>query len=191
MGWNRRWEGRRWQYLEVLFLAERVGVNAEIYWEDNAAVEVRGEGKAKDGASPDEGRIGVLLAVLVMIVLIVCLVVANIASVHLQHRRLLACADALALSASGHVDAHPFYASGGDTLEVDPAWALAVAQERLVALSTSTCQVGEGVQVVTVQRSAQDVVVEVSAQARLPLVPPFVDTLVAPRLHESGAAVTH
>lgn len=138
----------------------------------------------------EEGRIGVLLAVMVMIVLIACLVVANIAAVHLQHRRLLACADALALAASGHVDAHPFYASGGNALEVNPAWAQAVVQERLVALSASTCQVGEGAQVLSVQRSAQDVVVEVSAHARLPLVPPFVDTLVAPRLQESGAAVT-
>lgn len=146
--------------------------------------------KDEGDAGAEEGRIGVLLAVLVMIVLIACLVAANIAAVHLQHRRLLACADALALAASGHVDAHPFYASGGDRLEVNPAWARAVVQERLVDLSSSTCRVGDGVQVVSVQRSVQDVVVEVSAQALLPLVPPFVDTLVAPRLQESGAAVT-
>ncbi len=57
-------------------------------------------------------------------------------------------------------------------------------------LSTSTCQVGEVVQVLRVERSAKDVVVEVGAQARLPLTPPFVDALVAPRLQESGAAVT-
>lgn len=146
--------------------------------------------QAEGEADAEAGRIGVLMAVLVMIVLIACLVAANIAAVHLQHRRLLACADALALAASGHVDAHPFYASGGGVLEVNPAWAHAVAQERLVALSSSTCQVGEGVHVVSVQRSAQDVVVEVSAQSRLPLMPPFVDTLVAPILRESGAAVT-
>lgn len=138
----------------------------------------------------DEGRIGVLMAVLVMIVLIACLVAANIAAVHLQHRRLLACADALALAASGHVDGHPFYASGGARLEVNPSWAQAVVNERLASLSTSTCRVGEGVQVVSVQRSAQDVVVEVTAQATLPLVPPLMDALVAPRLQESGAAVT-
>lgn len=141
-------------------------------------------------SSDEEGRIGILMAVLVMIVLIACFVAANIAAVHLQHRRLLACADALALAASGQVDAHPFYASGGNLLEVNPAWAQAVTQERLLVLSSSTCQVGEGVHVVSVQRSVQDVVVEVSARARLPLVPPFIDTLVAPRLRESGAAVT-
>ena len=147
-------------------------------------------GDSEDTVESEEGRIGVLMAVLVMIVLIACLVAANIAAVHLQHRRLLACADALALAASGHVDAHPFYASGGHDLEVNPAWALDVARGRLVDLSTSTCQVGEGVQVLRVERSAKDVVVEVGAQARLPLTPPFVDALVAPRLQESGAAVT-
>ncbi|WP_175956920.1 hypothetical protein [Schaalia sp. Marseille-Q2122] len=145
--------------------------------------------KDEGEADAEEGRIGVLMAVLVMIVLIACLVAANIAAVHLQHRRLLACADAVALAASGNVDAHPFYSSGGQNLEVNPAWALGVTQQRLVDLSASTCRVGEGVQVVSVTRSVKDVVVEVRAVATLPLVPPFVNELLAPRLQESGAAV--
>lgn len=140
--------------------------------------------------SREDGRIGVLFAALVGIVLALVLVFANIAAVHLQHRRGMACADALALAGASVVDDGTYFCAGcaNGRAEVHAAGAQEVIQSTLVKFSSSTCKVGTSVQLEEVQVSGADVQVTVGVMSELPFLPPVIGELGAPYIVVSGSA---
>ncbi len=140
--------------------------------------------------SGEEGRIGVLFAALVGIVLALVLVFANIAAVHLQHRRGMACADALALAGASVVDDGAYFCAdcGEGRAEVDIVGAQEVIQSTLVKFSSSTCKVGTSVQVEDVHIAGANVHVVVGFVPELPFLPPLIGELAAPNIVVSGTA---
>lgn len=139
-------------------------------------------------AGGEAGRVGVLFAVLLGIVAALGLVFANIAAVHLQHRRAMACADALALVGANVVDTPVYYclecATGRDNIGVDGAQE--AIREAFVSARGSTCSVGGGVHLGAIDVRGIDVQVEVRVQSQLPVVPSVIGDLVAPELKVTG-----
>ena len=119
---------------------------------------------------------------------------AAITQIHLQDRRLLACADTIAATASAAVAAHDYYL--GDTT-VFPAPSRELAADRataaLVNLKDTTCRIGDeagpGLTAVGIGANGE-VHVEIVARARLPTVPPAVARVALPELIARSSART-
>lgn len=140
----------------------------------------------------EEGRISLLVIGLTALLLSFVLTLAAITTVHVQDRRLLACADRVAAAASAVMDADAYYGAGGNPRRLVPAptAALREARDALDLLASTSCAVGEGVVLAGVDADAGGVVVSVSARARLPLLPPVLGGVVAPVLTASSSAST-
>lgn len=140
----------------------------------------------------DEGRISVLIIGLTALLLTAVLALTVITMVHVQDRRLLGCADRVAAASSGVMDADAYYGAdgGGRRLVPAPGAAAAQAATTLSLLATSSCAVGTGVTLESVQADPTGVVVTVSATATLPLLPPVLGDVVAPTLVASSSATT-
>ncbi len=140
----------------------------------------------------EEGRIALLMTGLMMVVLAFVLVGASITILHVQDRRLLACADRVAAAASNVVDAEAFYGvdGKGQRLVPSPSGSWAVANAALSRLGSTTCRVGTGVHLLDVTVADQEVLVTLSAVANVPLVPPLLGSLVAPTLNAASSART-
>lgn len=137
----------------------------------------------------EEGRIGILFVVLLGIVALVSIVGANVASVHLQHRQALACADTLALAAVSAVDEEQYFCRScpEDVILVE-ALSEHVVHEELGSLVHSTCNVGDVFVVDDVFVEGRDVRVAARVQTVLPFIPGFLDSLVAPLVAVEGQA---
>ncbi len=141
----------------------------------------------------EEGRIALLIVGLIVVVSAFALAAATITAVHVQDRRLLACADRVAAAASHVVDADAYYGAGGDgqRLVPSPSGARSAAVGALSRLAGSTCSVGgEAAALVDVSVEGEEVLVTLSAVADLPLVPPFVQGALAPALVATSSART-
>lgn len=149
--------------------------------------------EARRGGPPkgEEGRIGLLMGACLLLVVSFVLVSSAVTAVAIEDRRLLSCADRLAAASAGIVDADAYYAEGGTaSLVVSRRIAWSVAEDALADMRSSTCDVGEGVVLESVERAGGTVIVRVRSRAVLPLVPGLVDGLVAPvLLQESRARV--
>ncbi|MDN5963140.1 MAG: hypothetical protein L0H81_01150 [Actinomyces sp.] len=134
----------------------------------------------------------VLVIGLTAVLLAVILVLSAITVVHVQDRRLLTCADRVAAAASGVMSADAYYGAGGEERRLlpSPGAAGVEAQRALRHLGTTSCSEGAGVTLVDTQTLTDGVLVTVSAQARLPLLPPFLGELAAPVLMASSSATT-
>ncbi|WP_115727748.1 hypothetical protein [Actinomyces culturomici] len=142
---------------------------------------------ASDPARED-GRIGLLMGACLLIVASFVLVSSAITAVAIEDRRLLACADRIAAATAGVIDADAYYAGGSARLVVSEDSALEVARRALVDLSSTTCDVGFGAEVVAAARNGGEVRVGVRARAELPLVPGILEGVVAPVLERSSTA---
>lgn len=144
------------------------------------------------GPHPDEGRISVLVIGLTALLLAIVLVLAAITIVHVQDRRLLACADRVAAAASAVMDADAYYGADGGPRRLLPAPGAASTEagSALALLATTSCSVGDGVSLVGVEATGEGVVVTVSATATLPLLPPVLGDVVAPTLRATSSATT-
>jgi hypothetical protein len=147
------------------------------------------EGTAEDA---EDGRIALLVVGLIAVVLALALAGAAITVVHVQDRRLLACADRVAAAASNVVDAGAYYGGEGlgQGLVPSPSGARAAAGAALSELAGSTCSVGRGVVLEEVTARGGEVLVTVSAVADLPLVPPALGPVSAPTLVATSSART-
>jgi hypothetical protein len=143
-------------------------------------------------AHADEGRISVLIIGLTALLLAIILTLMAITIVHVQDRRLLACADRLAAAASAVMDADAYYGADGGLRRLVPAPEAATSQagDALDMLSTTSCSVGDGVSLVGAEATSEGVVVTVSATATLPLLPPVLGDVVAPTLVAVSSATT-
>ncbi|QWW20099.1 hypothetical protein I6B53_03090 [Schaalia sp. 19OD2882] len=146
-------------------------------------------GPRSDAQDPESGRVGLLILVCTMVVLALVSVGAVITTVHVQRSRLLTCADALAAAGAQVVVANGFYADGRITPGVGE---LDLVQARVQGLlddsAGTTCRVGEGVHLDGMSVEDKDIVVRVSATARLVGLPPFLGAAVAPILVETSSA---
>lgn len=151
--------------------------------ESGAASAVEGE--------REDGRIALLVIGLVVLVLGFVLVSATLTAVHLQDRRLLSCADRVASAASGVADADTFYTGAGEgRLVPSRATATRTAREALREFAGTSCRVGDGVTVDAVEVVSGEVVVTVSARARLVVVPASLGRVAAPVLTATSSAST-
>jgi len=141
---------------------------------------------------PEEGRIALLMMGLMVVVLAFVLVGTSITILHVQDRRLLACADRVAAAASNVVDADAFYGvdGRGQRLVPSPSGSWAVADAALSRLADTTCRVGAGVRLLDVAVAGQEVLVTVSAVADVPLIPPMLGSFSAPTLTATSSART-
>lgn len=148
-------------------------------------------GAPAHGEGHEDGRITLLVIGLIALVLGFVLVSVTVTAVHIQDRRLLSCADRIASAASGVADADTFYTSiGEDRLTPSTTTARTAAHEALDELAATSCRVGGGVGVESVEVVGAEVVVSVSTQAELPVVPSFLGRVVAPVLTASSSALT-
>lgn len=136
------------------------------------------------------GRIALLIVGLTVVVVAFALVSAGITAVHVQDRRLLACADSVAAVAATVVDAEAFYSVGdeGQRLVPSPDGVRGAAASALDRLRTTTCDIGAGVALEDVRVDGPDVLVTLAARADLPLVPPMLGDVAAPRLVATSSA---
>ena len=140
----------------------------------------------------EQGRIALLVIGLIVIVLAFVLMAAGISAVHIQDRRLMSCADRVAAAASGVIDADAFFGGSleGQVISPSPGGAHSAAQDALADLADSTCRVGLGVELVSVEVQSNQAVVTLRARAVLPVVPPMLTGVVAPALVTASAART-
>lgn len=141
---------------------------------------------ALENQHDEDGRIGILLVACGLIVLLVVLVSAAVTSVHMQRRQLFACADAVAVGSAGLLQAGGYFTTAD--LLMDPTAVEAKARDMFNTLIDSTCQVGEGsqltsVEVTTIAATSSEnsgvadtqvgarLEIHVEATAKLPLLP--------------------
>ena len=137
------------------------------------------------GRSPDreEGRIGLLMGASLFIVAAFVLISSAITAVSIEDRRLLACADRVAAATAGIVDSLSYFnQEGALSLSVSEKEAWNVAQEALSSLGASTCDVGDGVELLDLEREGDSVHVLLGTRARLPIVPQVIAGSVGPVL---------
>lgn len=137
------------------------------------------------GRSPDreEGRIGLLMGASLFIVAAFVLISSVITAVSIEDRRLLACADRVAAATAGIVDSLSYFnQEGALSLSVSEKESWNVAQEALSSLGASTCDVGDGVELLDLEREGDSVHVLLGTRARLPIVPQVIAGSVGPKL---------
>lgn len=137
------------------------------------------------GRSPDreEGRIGLLMGASLFIVAAFVLISSVITAVSIEDRRLLACADRVAAATAGIVDSLSYFnQEGALSLSVSEKESWNVAQEALSSLGASTCDVGDGVELLDLEREGDSVHVLLGTRARLPIVPQVIAGSVGPVL---------
>lgn len=137
--------------------------------------------------NPESGRIGLLFTALVGVVLALCLLAANISAIHLQHRRGLACADSLALAGASELQASSYYcAQCGSRTQIEAVRATNAVQSKLGELASTSCLIGQNVEVTEVNVTSADVSVVVTFQSELVFLPPILGELVAPEIQVNG-----
>ena len=124
-----------------------------------------------------------------VVVLGFLLVAASITSVHVQNRRLMTCADRVAAAASGATDEEALYTQSRITSTSELAQAR--AEVVLKRLDTTTCRIGNGVSLVSVEVHDDHVTVRMQAQASVPLVPAFLGRVAEPTLTVQSSAQTY
>ena len=144
------------------------------------------EGGARDR---EEGRIGLLMGASLFIVAVFVLISSAITAVSIEDRRLLACADRVAVATAGIVDSLSYFnQEGALSLSVSEKESWNVAQEALSSLRGSTCDVGDGVELLDLEREGDSVHVQLGTRARLPLVPQVIAASAGPVLTQWSKA---
>ncbi len=140
----------------------------------------------------EDGRISLLFIGLMIIVLAFVLVATAISIVHVQDRRLLACADRVSAVASEVMDASVYYGSGpGDPVLVpDEVGAQSAAVHSLHRLAASTCHVGQGVRLESVVVREDQVVIIVRSRVHVPLIPQILGEVGDVELTATSSART-
>ena len=138
----------------------------------------------------EDGRITVLLIGLVTVALLAVAVGVVITSVHLQQRALLSCADRISAGAAV-LSAENYYGEGGAELAApSESGARQEAFRTLERLLTTTCAVGQGVDITDLTVGENVIQVTVRTQATLPLLPPVLQGVAAPTMTQSSSART-
>lgn len=139
----------------------------------------------------EDGRITVLLIGLVTVALLAVAVGVIITSVHLQQRALLSCADRISAAGAAVLSAENYYGEGGAELAVpSESGARQEAFRTLERLSTTTCAVGQGVDITDLRVGENVIQVTVRTHATLPLLPPVLQGVAAPTMTQSSSART-
>ena len=141
------------------------------------------------GGDCEAGRIGMLLVACVGIVAVFVLMSAAITSVAIQDRRLIACADRVAVAAAGAIDEGTYYTSNDARIVLSKGGAVFAAASALEGMSDTSCSVGTGVVLVDAHEDGAEVSVTVSAQATMPVLPMVFSSVVAPVLTRESSAL--
>ena len=131
----------------------------------------------------EEGRIGLLMGASLFFVAVFVFISSAITAVSIEDRRLLACADRVAAATAGIVDSLSYFnQEGALSLNVSEKESWNVAQEALSSLGASTCDFGDGVELLDLEREGDSVHVLLGTRARLPIVPQVIAGSVGPVL---------
>ena len=153
------------------------------------------------GGEGEAGRISLLVLGILVVAVSLVLVGAAITAVHVQDRRLLACADRVAAYASATISATDYYTRGaggavgepgaaGGLPAPDTAVAHVAASEALALLAGSTCAVGEGVSLDSVEVRDGAVHVGTRTRATLGVVPSVLSGVAMPEVRAESSART-